>query len=182
MLLYSSQPMLHSDLFDDIHFSIQKEQGAKRHVNLKVSMPYPIEQVWQCITAYDRLVDIIPNLASCRRLGQTGTNKRLEMVGYCHILNLRFSMRLVLDVVEFAPYRIETELVEGDLRSYRGLWCLESISDRATSLSYSAEMIPKLGMPVVLLERQAQTLLPHNFLAIRRYLDQVHQHPVKIQG
>lgn len=166
--------MLHSDLLDEIHISIQKEQGAKRQVNVQMSIPYPIEQVWQCITNYDRLVDAIPNLVHCRQLGQTGMNKLLEMVGYCQILNIRFSMRLVLDVVESAPYQIKTQLVEGDLRSYRGVWRLEEIRDRTTILSYSAEIVPKLGMSIGLLERQAQILLPHNFLAIRRYLDQVH--------
>jgi ribosome-associated toxin RatA of RatAB toxin-antitoxin module len=176
MMLSSYQPMLHLNLVDEIHLSIQKEQGAKRQVYVQMAIPYPIEQVWQCITNYDRLADVIPNLASCRQLGQTAMSKQLEMIGYCHILNVRFSMRLVLDIVESAPYQIETQLVEGDLRSYRGLWCLEKSCDGATILSYSAEIVPKLGMPVGLLERQAQTLLPHNFLAIRRYLDQIHQY------
>ncbi|MDX2231565.1 MAG: SRPBCC family protein [Leptolyngbyaceae cyanobacterium bins.349] len=175
MMLNSSQPILHSNWFDDIHFSIQKEQGAKRQVHIQLSLPYPIESVWQCLTNYDRLANIIPNLVSCRQLGQTGMNKQVEMIGYCQILKVRFPLRLVLDVVESAPYQIETQLVEGDLRSYRGLWHLEAVCDRITILSYSAELVPQLGMPVRLLERQAQTLLPLNFLAIRQYLDQVHQ-------
>lgn len=178
MMLYSASTMLHLDL-DDIHFSIQKDEGVKRQINVQMSLPYRIEVVWQCITAYDRLVEVIPNLVHCRQLSQMGVNKRLEMVGYCQILKLKFSLRLVLDVVESAPYQIETELVEGDLRSYRGLWHLKEMGDRATLLSYAAEIVPKLGMPIGLLERQAQTVLPHNFLAIRRHLDQVYRYPVE---
>jgi ribosome-associated toxin RatA of RatAB toxin-antitoxin module len=166
--------MQHLDLIDDIHLLIQNAQGAKRQVTVQLCIPYPIEQVWQCLTNYDRLADVIPNLASCRQLGHTEISKQVEMVGYCRILTVRFFMRVVLDIVETAPYQLETRLIEGDVRSYRGLWRLEQICDRATILSYSADIVPKLGVPIGFLERQAQALLSHNFLAIRRYLDQNH--------
>lgn len=150
----------------------------KRQVDVQLLIPHSIEQVWQCLTTYDRLPDVIPNLIHCRQLGHTGTHKLVEMVGYCRILNVNFSLRLVLEVVESALYQLETRLVEGDLRSYQGLWRLEEKGDRSTLLSYSAEIVPKLGMPIGLIERQVQTLLPLNFLAIRQYLDQVSLHSV----
>ncbi len=173
MMLNSSQTRSHSELLDDIHFSIQKEQGLKRRVDVQLLIPHAIEQVWQCLTTYDRLPDVIPNLSRCRLLSQTGVQKRLEMVGYCRILNVGFSLRLVLEAIESAPYQIETQLVDGDLRSYWGLWRLAEQGDGSTLLSYTAEIVPKLEIPIGLIERQVRTLLPLNFLAIRRYLDQI---------
>ena len=172
MMLNSSRTRSHSELLDDIHFSIQKEKGLKRRVDVQLSIPHEIEQVWQCLTTYDRLPDVIPNLSHCRLLSQTGLHKRLEMVGYCRILNVGFPLRLILEAIESAPYQIETQLVEGDLRSYWGLWRLTEQDDRSTLLSYAAEIVPKPGMPIGLVERQVRTLLPLNFLAIRQYLDQ----------
>ncbi|MDX2097561.1 MAG: SRPBCC family protein [Leptolyngbyaceae cyanobacterium bins.59] len=171
-MLNSSRPRFHSELLNNIHFSIQKEKDLKRRVDVQLLIPHAIEQVWQCLTTYNRLPDIISNLSRCRLLNQIGVHKQVEMVGYCRILNVGFSLRLVLEVIESAPYRIETQLVQGDLRSYWGLWCLTEQGEHSMLLSYSAEFIPKLGMPLRLIEKQVQTLLPLNFLAIRLNLDQ----------
>lgn len=169
-----SKTMLQSDFPKTIHISIQKQPGTKRQINVQMPIPYAIEQVWQVITNYDNLADLIPNLTQCRQLEQTGTSKHLEFIGSCRILNVWFSLRVVLEAIEFPPYAIETQLIEGDLRSYRGRWQLEPKHDGSTVLSYTAEIVPKPGIPVALLERQLQHLLPTNFLAIRQHLDQTH--------
>jgi ribosome-associated toxin RatA of RatAB toxin-antitoxin module len=174
MAANSSEATLQSDLLETIHISVQKQPGAKRQIHVEMRIPYAIEQVWQLITNYDNLADLIPNLTHCRQLGQTETSKHLEFVGSCRILNVWFSMRLVLAAIEFPPYEIDTQLIEGDLRSYRGRWQLEPMHDGSTVLSYTAEIVPKPGIPVALLERQLQHLLPLNFLAIRQHLDRTH--------
>ena len=168
-----TESLPNSDLLNTICISIQKEKGAKRQVDVQMMIPHPIEQVWQLITDYDKLAELIPNLAYCRQVRQSATSKQLEMIGTCRILNFGFSIRLVLAAIESAPYQIETQLIEGDLRSYRGVWDLEPQPDGSTVLSYSAELVPKPGIPVALLERQIQVLLPTNFLAIRQHLDRV---------
>lgn len=162
------------DLLETIHISVQKYQGAKRRIDVQMSLPYEIEQVWQLLTNYNNLADLIPNLTQCHQLNHTGTSKYLEFVGSCRILNVWFSIRLVLEAIELPPYEIHTQLIEGDLRSYWGRWQLEPQIDGSTVLSYTAEIVPKPGIPVALLERQLQHLLPANFLAIRQHLDQIH--------
>lgn len=167
-----SEQTLTPDLLETIQISIQKQNGTQRQVDVQMFIPYTVERVWQLITDYEKLAELIPNLIHCRQIGQTETSKHLELVGSCRILNFWFSMRLVLEAIESAPYRIDTQLIAGDLRSYHGQWHLEPEHDGSTVLSYIAEIVPKPGMPVALLERQLQHLLPVNFLAIRQHLDQ----------
>ncbi len=172
-MVSDSSPQNSLDNPDSIHLSIEKKSGAKRAVNVRMQLDHPIEKVWQLITNYEQLADLIPNLAHSHQLSQSEASKHLEMIGTCRIFNLEFSLRLVLEVVEFPPYQIQTQLIEGDLRSYLGQWQLQEVNDCATLLTYSAEIVPKAGIPIDLLEYQARRLLPANFLAIRQYLDQI---------
>jgi ribosome-associated toxin RatA of RatAB toxin-antitoxin module len=169
------EEILSSNLLETVRISIHKQKGAQRQVHVQMTIPHTVEQVWQLITDYDRLTELIPNLVHCRQIGHTEASKHLELVGSCRILNFWFSIRLVLEAIEFPPYQIDTQLIEGDLRSYSGRWHLAPDQDGSTVLSYTAEMVPKPGIPVALLERQIQHLLPINFLAIRHHLDRVNQ-------
>lgn len=174
-MMFNSTATPNSDLLNTIQLSITRDKGAKRQINVTMTIPYKIDQVWQIITDYDRLTDVIPNLVYARRLRQLERSQQLELGGSCRILNIDFPVRLVLEVVESYPYRIDTEMIAGDLRSYRGLWWLEMVPNDSTQLFYSAEIVPKPGIPIALLERQVQHLLPLNFLAIRQHLDRVNQ-------
>lgn len=172
MALTFSDDTMDPELLKTIRVSIQQQKGTKRRVEIQMDLSHPIEQVWHLITDYDRLAHFIPNLVLCRQIGQTETAKHLELVGSCQILNLWFSLRLFLEAIESPPYQIDTHLMEGDLRSYVAKWQLEPNPDGSTTLFYQAEIVPKPGIPVALLERQMQRLLPVNFLAISQYLDQ----------
>ncbi|MFB2834943.1 SRPBCC family protein [Floridanema evergladense] len=158
---------------EDIKFSIKKGQRYKRYLSVEMLIPYSREQVWQVITSYDTLSEFIPNLVKSNRISNSESNFLLELVGFCEILNFPFSLRTVLEVVENFPYAIDTQMVEGDLQSYSGQWRLEEVEQKKnqTLLSYSAEIVPKLTMPIALLERQLNRLLPINFSAIRQRLD-----------
>lgn len=125
MILDLSEQTLDSDLRERIRIIIQKQAGAKRQVYIQMAIPHPVEQVWQLITDYDKLSKFIPNLTHYRQIDQTETSKHLELVGSCRILNFWFSMRLVLAAIEISPYHIDTQLIEGNLRSYSGQWRLE---------------------------------------------------------
>lgn len=161
---------------EEIKFSIKKGQRYKRYLSVEMLIPYSREQVWRVITSYDTLSEFIPNLVKSRRIPNSENNFLLELVGFCEILNFPFSLRMVLEVVENYPYAIGTQMIEGDLQSYSAQWKLEEIehTKNQTLLSYSAEIVPKLTMPIALLERQLNRLLPVNFLAIRQRLDILH--------
>ncbi len=173
-----AQP-LNPDLIETMHIAIQKQHGATRQVSVQMTIPHRVEQVWQLITDYNQLAELIPNLTHCQQIGQTDMSKHLEMIGSCRVLNFWFSIRLVLEVFEFPPYQIDTRLIEGDLRSYRGQWHLEPYQDHSTVLSYTAEIEPKPGLPVALLEKQLQHLLPINFHAIHQHLNRINVSSVR---
>lgn len=161
---------------EDIKFSIKKGQRYKRYLSVEMLIPYSREQVWQVITSYNTLSEFIPNLVKSRRISNSENKFILELIGFCEILNFPFSLRTVLEVVENFPNKIDTQMIEGDLQSYSGQWRLEEFEDtkNQTLLFYSAEIVPKLTMPIVLLERQLNRLLPVNFLAICQRLDILH--------
>ncbi|MFB2897239.1 SRPBCC family protein [Aerosakkonemataceae cyanobacterium BLCC-F50] len=161
---------------EDIRFSIKKGQRYKRYLSVEMLIPYSREQVWRVITSYDTLSDFIPNVVKSRLIPNSENKLIFELVGFCEILNFPFSLRTVLEVVENYPYAIDTQMIEGDLQSYSGQWRLEEIDQTKNQiiLSYSAEIVPKLTMPIALLERQLNRLLPVNFLAISQRLDMLH--------
>lgn len=161
---------------EDIKFSITKGQRYKRYLSVEMLIPYSREQVWRVITSYDTLSEFIPNLVKSHPIPNSKNNFLLELVGSCQVLNFQLSLRTVLEVVENFPFTIETQMIEGDLKSYFGQWRLQEVGDKKnqTLLSFSAEIVPKLTMPIALLERQLNRLLPVNFLAIRQRLDILH--------
>jgi Polyketide cyclase / dehydrase and lipid transport len=170
------------DLIDSLHITLQKGAGSQRYISVKMDIPHAIERVWQLITNYEILADIIPNLVTSRCIRESLTQAQLELVTCCRVLNFDISLRLMLAVDESLPYQVQTHMIRGDLQSYTGHWGLESVPENpgGVVLHHTAEVVPSPLLPIALLERQLHQLLPINFLALRQYLDQ--QYPIPLAG
>ena len=148
----------------------EKLQGRQRRILASISIPCPVEQVWQILTDYDNLADFIPNLTLSRRLEHSEAGTLLEQVGAQCFLNIQFCARVVLHMAEQFPHRIGFRMVEGDFKAFEGAWQLVPEGDAsATRLLYEVTICPPRAIPALLIERHLRHDLTQNLQAIRRH-------------
>lgn len=146
-------------------------EGRRRQISAHIQIPYETERVWQILTDYEHLADFIPNLAKSRRLPHPSGGIRLEQLGTQSFLKLKFCARVVLDMVETFPHRLDFQMIEGDFKSFSGSWLLQALDlgDRqGTQVSYVVQVLPARTMPTTLIERCLKQDLAVNLLAIRQ--------------
>lgn len=150
------------------HVTIQTEgEGRQRLITATIQIPHAADQVWQILTDYDHLADFIPNLAKSRRIEHPQGGIRIEQIGTESLLKLKFCARVVLDMVEYFPNRLDFEMVEGDFKRFAGSWILQPVAENAgTTLSYVVSILPHRMMPVNLIERRLTRGLEMNLSAI----------------
>lgn len=152
---------------------IQTEEVAKRQrrITSQIEIAQPRESVWQVLTDYEALPEFIPSLEKSQRLEHPeGDKVRLEQVGKQRLMKMNFSARVVLDLAEAHPERIDFEMVEGDFKAFSGYWRLEPTAE-ATQLIYSIFVWPPRTMPVSLIERRLSKDLSLNLVAIRQRVE-----------
>ena len=156
---------------DSLQVSAEKLPGRHRRILASISIPCPVEQVWQVLTDYDHLSDFIPNLTVSRRLESAEPVTLLEQVGTQCFLNIQFCARVVLNMAEQFPHRIGFTMVEGDFKSFEGAWQLEAESPEheTTRLLYEITVCPPRAIPALLIERHLRHDLSQNLRAIRQH-------------
>ena len=166
-----SEPLPAVDMVEDsLQVSAEKLPGRHRRILASISIPCPVEQVWQVLTDYDCLSDFIPNLTVSRRLDSDESVTLLEQVGTQCFLNIQFCARVVLNMAEQFPHRIGFTMVEGDFKSFEGAWQLEaeSADSDTTRLLYEITVCPPRAIPALLIERHLRHDLSQNLRAIRQ--------------
>ena len=156
---------------ETVDVKVEKISERQRRISAKIYILRPVEQVWKVLTDYEALTQFIPNLAKSNLLRHPHGGIRLEQIGYGQLLRMNFSARVVLDLEEYFPQEIRFEMVEGDFKNFRGNWILAPIcleGEIGTNLCYTIEVLPKLTMPVGLIERRMSDDLRSNLLAIRQ--------------
>lgn len=153
-------------LANGVEVQTDRVEGRQRQISAKICIPYSNDQVWQILTDYDHLADFIPNLAKSRRISHPHNGIRIEQIGTQSLLKLKFCARVVLDMVERFPHRLDFEMVEGDFKKFSGSWLLQPI-EGGTELSYVVSVLPPLAMPVGMIEKRLKGGLVLNLSAIR---------------
>lgn len=134
-----------------------------------VTIPQPIEQVWQVITDYEHLAEFVPNLTTSKILSNAEGRIRLEQIGTECFLRFKFCARVVLDMTERFPYEVGFSMQEGDFRQFEGAWKLKPTQDNeGTQLCYDLSVKPPRAMPATLIEHHIRQGLTANMLAIRQ--------------
>lgn len=163
---------LSGSALQDVQVQTDCAEGRHRQISAKIRLSYPIEQVWQILTDYDRLADFIPNLAKSCRIEHPQGGIRIEQVGTQSLLKLKFCARVVLDMVEQFPHQLDFCMVEGDFKQFSGSWILQPVAQGAeTELCYTISVLPPRTMPVGMIERRLKSGLVVNLSAIRQRAD-----------
>lgn len=167
---------LPSQKLKNVEVWTEKLDRDRHQISAKITIPHSPQQVWQVLTDYEALPNFIPHLVKSQRLPHSEAEIRVEQVGSKCPLHFCFSARVVLDLSEHFPHKIQFEMVEGDFKTFSGEWNLFDRGDREQNLSdlhYSLQVVPKIPMPIALLKKQLYEDMPVNLLAISQRVDRV---------
>ncbi len=157
---------------DDVEVEVEQVAQRQRRITSRIAIAQPQDVIWQVLTDYQSLPEFIPNLEKSEPLDYSDGKVRLEQVGKQSLFKMNFSARVVLDLTETPPERIDFEMVEGDFKAFSGYWLLHPTSE-ATQLMYSVFVWPPRTMPVTLIQRRLSKDLSLNLVAIRQRAEEI---------
>ncbi|XP_055809668.1 uncharacterized protein LOC129879937 isoform X2 [Solanum dulcamara] len=163
---------------DEVHLrrfdGLLENGGVHRCVVASITVKAPVREVWNVLTAYESLPEIVPNLAISKILSRDNNKVRILQEGCKGLLYMVLHARVVLDLSEHIEQEISFEQVEGDFNSFQGKWILEQLGSHHTLLKYSVEskMHKNSFLSEAIMEEVIYEDLPSNLCAIRDYIEE----------
>ncbi|XP_022750866.1 uncharacterized protein LOC111299726 [Durio zibethinus] len=164
-------------MVDEVHLrrfdGLLENGGVHRCVVASITVKAPVREVWNVLTAYESLPEIVPNLAISKVLSRESNKVRILQEGCKGLLYMVLHARVVLDLHEELEQEISFEQVEGDFDSFQGRWLLEQLGSHHTLLKYSVEskMHRDSLLSEAIMEEVIYEDLPSNLCAIRDYVE-----------
>ncbi|CAN4121820.1 unnamed protein product [Withania somnifera] len=162
---------------DEVHLrrfdGLLENGGVHRCVFASITVKAPVREVWNVLTAYESLPEIVPNLAISKILSRDNNKVRILQEGCKGLLYMVLHARVVLDLSEHIEQEISFEQVEGDFDYFQGKWILEQLGSHHTLLKYSVEskMHKNSFLSEAIMEEVIYEDLPSNLCAIRDYIE-----------
>ncbi|XP_020705996.1 uncharacterized protein LOC110116660 isoform X1 [Dendrobium catenatum] len=166
-----------SCMADEVHLrrfdGLLENGGSHRCVVASITVKAPVHEVWNVLTAYETLPEIVPNLAISKILLRDNSKVRILQEGCKGLLYMVLHARVVLDLHEKHEEEIKFEQVEGDFDLFQGKWILEQLGDQHTLLKYSVEstMYNDTFLSEAIVEAVVYEDLPSNLCAIRDFVE-----------
>ncbi|KAH9685392.1 hypothetical protein KPL70_013941 [Citrus sinensis] len=162
---------------DEVHLrrfdGLLENGGVHRCVVASITVKAPVSEVWNVMTAYETLPEIVPNLAISKILLRENNRVRILQEGCKGLLYMVLHARVVMDICEQHEQEISFEQVEGDFDSFQGKWLFEQLGSHHTLLKYSVEskMQKNSLLSEAIMEEVIYEDLPSNLCAIRDYVE-----------
>merc|ERR1719231_252818 len=152
-----------------IDFLMESLHLTKRRCSGGISVRASPESIWDVITAYERMPDVIPNIISNivtrDAAGLRGVRIDQEAL-LSRKMNLRTSMTLEA-VEERDRWTLTLHRLSGHgFLSFEGTYQLEPRADGTTYLSYVVELVPCPIFPLPLVERKIRKEVPKMLSAV----------------
>ncbi|BAT79259.1 hypothetical protein LR48_Vigan04g141700 [Vigna angularis] len=164
-------------MVDEVHLrrfdGLMENGGVHRCVVASITVKAPVREVWNILTAYETLPEIVPNLAISKVVSRDNNKVRVLQEGCKGLLYMVLHARVVLELCEYLEQEISFEQVEGDFDSFRGKWIFEQLGNHHTLLKYSVEskMRKDTFLSEAIMEEVIYEDLPSNLSAIRDYIE-----------
>ncbi|KAL2347164.1 hypothetical protein Fmac_001164 [Flemingia macrophylla] len=164
-------------MVDEVHLrrfdGLLENGGVHRCVVASITVKAPVRKVWNILTAYETLPEVVPNLAISKVLSRENNKVRILQEGCKGLLYMVLHARVVLDLCEYLEQEISFEQIEGDFDSFRGKWIFEQLGNHHTLLKYSVEskMRKDTFLSEAIMEEVIYEDLPSNLSAIRDYIE-----------
>ncbi|GMI75962.1 hypothetical protein like AT4G01650 [Hibiscus trionum] len=173
---------------DGVFIEIKKLGGNSRRIRSKIGIEAGLDTVWNILTDYEKLADLIPGLAVSKVVEKNDKFARIFQIGQQNLpFGLKFNAKGVIDCyekdVEILPNgkkrEIKFKMIEGDFTNFEGTWLIEQLSKRKreedevigeewqTTLSYLVDVKPKMWLPVRLVEGRLSKEIKTNLSCIR---------------
>ncbi|KAH1251286.1 hypothetical protein AAZX31_05G182700 [Glycine max] len=162
---------------DEIHLrrfdGLLENGGVHRCVFATITVKASVRDVWNVMSSYETLPEIVPNLAISKILSRDNNKVRILQEGCKGLLYMVLHARVVLDLREYLEQEISFEQVEGDFDSFHGKWTFEQLGNHHTLLKYSVEskMRKDTFLSEAIMEEVIYEDLPSNLCAIRDYIE-----------
>ncbi|XP_042487547.1 uncharacterized protein LOC122067771 isoform X2 [Macadamia integrifolia] len=164
-------------MVDEVHLrrfdGLLENGGVHRCVVASITVKAPVREVWNVLTAYESLPEIVPNLAISKILSRENNKVRILQEGCKGLLYMVLHARCILDLREHLEQEISFEQVEGDFDSFQGKWLLEQLGNQHTLLKYVVEskMHKDSLLSEAIMEEVIYEDLPSNLCAIRDFIE-----------
>ncbi|CAI8619192.1 unnamed protein product [Vicia faba] len=162
---------------DEVHLrrfdGLLENGGVHRCVVASITVKAPVCDVWNVMSSYETLPEVVPNLAISKILSRDNNKVRILQEGCKGLLYMVLHARVVLDLCEQLEQEISFEQVEGDFDSFQGKWTFEQLGNHHTLLKYSVEskMRKDTFLSEAIMEEVIYEDLPSNLCAIRDYVE-----------
>ncbi|XP_043720591.1 uncharacterized protein LOC122668093 isoform X2 [Telopea speciosissima] len=164
-------------MVDEVHLrrfdGLLENGGVHRCVVASITVKAPVREVWNVLTSYESLPEIVPNLAISKILSRENNKVRILQEGCKGLLYMVLHARVILDLREHLEQEISFEQVEGDFDSFQGKWLLEQLGNQHTLLKYIVEskMHRDSLLSEAIMEEVIYEDLPSNLCAIRDFIE-----------
>ncbi|KAK8541016.1 hypothetical protein V6N13_061063 [Hibiscus sabdariffa] len=167
---------------EGVFIEVTKLVGSSRRIRSKIGIEASLDTVWNILTDYEKLSDVIPALTVSKVVEKKDKFARLYQIGQQNLpFGLKFNAKGIIDCYEkdleiFPSGRkreIQFKMVEGDFIVFEGTWLIEQFNEAFlgeefhTTLSYSVDLKPKMWLPVRLVESRLSIEVKTNLLSIR---------------
>eukprot|EP00257_Ricinus_communis_P025038 XP_025012452.1 uncharacterized protein LOC112533699 [Ricinus communis] len=179
-----------------VFIEVKKLGSNSRSVRSRIAINASLETVWNLITDYEQLADIVPSLLSSKIIDKKDNFTRIyQMAQQNLLLGMKFKSKIILDCFEkdiesFASGKkrdVEFKMIEGDFQSFEGKWSVEQVikqrskesdisqlgQEFETTLSYFLDVKPKLWLPVHLIELRLRKEIQTNLSCLREEAQKV---------
>lgn len=162
---------------DEVHLrrfdGLLENGGVHRCVVASITVKAPVRDVWNVMSSYETLPEIVPNLAISKILSRDNNKVRILQEGCKGLLYMVLHARVVLDLCEQLEQEISFEQAEGDFDSFHGKWTFEQLGNHHTLLKYSVDskMRRDTFLSEAIMEEVIYEDLPSNLCAIRDYVE-----------
>mmetsp|Transcript_12877 Transcript_12877/g.22089 ORF Transcript_12877/g.22089 Transcript_12877/m.22089 type:complete len:231 (-) Transcript_12877:218-910(-) len=152
--------------------TIERPQKDIRVVKSGIRITAPLELVWSVLTQYDKLSEVVPNLALSSRKYHPRGGIRVEQCGVQNILGFQFQASVTMDMTECLDSdecrRIVFDMVDSrDFKMFEGVWTLSRLTSKVTKLNYEVTISPKGLVPVAAVEWRIKEDVPTNLEALK---------------
>eukprot|EP00210_Caulerpa_lentillifera_P001412 g1356.t1 len=140
--------------------------------------PNQVCEIWQVLTNFNALVDVVPNLIACEELpGPDPQTKRIRQSAGLKCSWWRIQAEALIDVQSFTLPRGDKELrfkmIKGDFKEYHGRFLIEAQNQFVSKLTFDAVIEPMESIPEMLFVHAVQIWLPFNLNGIVKKSEQI---------
>ena len=133
-------PGVHAQELPDIQVRVDKREGVFI-VEAYGRLPVSVATAWSVLTDFERMPEIMNNLAESRIVARAGNTLTVLQRGTAHYGPFSYDFESVREITLDAPRRIDSRQVSGRARSFSSVARLKPDGD-TTELRYHAEIEP----------------------------------------